>query len=82
MQSSARKDLLSYVHDHHHLSSLFLSFPILLHRRKEFGKFSATLERGIAGVPSTEDLFFEVLGNVYNLILALSLIEPLILHRR
>lgn len=73
MQFSARKDLLSYAHDHDHLSSLLLSFLILLHRQKEFGKFSATSELGIAGVPSTEDLFFEVLGNVYNLILVLSL---------
>ena len=83
MQLLARKDLLTHVHDHDHLSSLFLSFLILLHRQKQFGKFSATSELGIAGDPSTEDLLFEVLrNNVYQPILVLSLIEPLILHRR
>ena len=75
MQLLARKDLLTHVHDHDHLSSLFLSFLILLHRQKQFGKFSArTSELGIAGDPSAEDLLFEVLGNnVYNPILVLSL---------
>lgn len=47
IQFSARKDLLSYVHDHHHLSCLFLSLLMLLHRQKEFGIFSATSELGI-----------------------------------